>query len=90
MKHIILIGEAKEKIKKDLEGLAVPTVDAGTMEDAVSLARQNGRAGDTILLSPMCSSFDMFKDYKERGEAFGAAVLEGIYKASESAGLLSK
>jgi UDP-N-acetylmuramoylalanine--D-glutamate ligase len=48
---------------------------AKTMEEAVSLARQKAKGGEVVLLSPGCSSFDMFKDYKERGKAFKEAVL---------------
>jgi UDP-N-acetylmuramoylalanine--D-glutamate ligase len=44
------------------------------MEEAVSLARQKAKRGEVVLLSPACSSFDMFKDYKERGKVFKEAV----------------
>jgi UDP-N-acetylmuramoylalanine--D-glutamate ligase len=44
------------------------------MEEAVSLARQKAKGGEVVLLSPACSSFDMFKDYKERGKIFKEAV----------------
>ena len=44
------------------------------MEDAVFKAREVARAGDMVLLSPMCSSFDMFKDYKDRGNTFRRIV----------------
>jgi UDP-N-acetylmuramoylalanine--D-glutamate ligase len=47
---------------------------AKTMEEAVSLARQKAKGGEVVLLSPACSSFDMFKDYKERGKVFKEAV----------------
>jgi UDP-N-acetylmuramoylalanine--D-glutamate ligase len=45
-----------------------------TMEEAVFLARQEAKGGEIVLLSPACSSFDMFKDYKERGMVFKEAV----------------
>jgi UDP-N-acetylmuramoylalanine--D-glutamate ligase len=44
------------------------------MEDAVSAARALATPGDAVLLSPACSSFDMYRDYKARGEAFASAV----------------
>jgi UDP-N-acetylmuramoylalanine--D-glutamate ligase len=45
-----------------------------TLEEAVLLAYQTAKRGDVVLLSPACSSFDMFKDYKERGKVFKDAV----------------
>jgi UDP-N-acetylmuramoylalanine--D-glutamate ligase len=47
---------------------------AKTLEEAVLVAHQKANKGEVILLSPACSSFDMFKDYKERGEVFKEAV----------------
>ncbi|OGP92570.1 MAG: UDP-N-acetylmuramoylalanine--D-glutamate ligase [Deltaproteobacteria bacterium RBG_16_47_11] len=73
VKHLILIGEAKERMARELVG-QTDTVLAKTMEEAVSLARQKAKEGEVVLLSPACSSFDMFKDYKERGKAFKEAV----------------
>jgi UDP-N-acetylmuramoylalanine--D-glutamate ligase len=75
VKQLILLGEAKERMNHDLGGLT-DTVMAETMEEAVSLARQKAEGGEVVLLSPGCSSFDMFKDYKERGKVFKEAVLE--------------
>jgi UDP-N-acetylmuramoylalanine--D-glutamate ligase len=73
VKYLILIGEAKAKIKKIL-GNAVKTYEVRTMPEAAELSHRLAQAGDMVLLSPMCSSFDMFKDYKERGEVFKDAV----------------
>ncbi len=73
VKHLILIGEAKERMNRELGGLT-NTVMAKTMEEAVVLAHQKAKAGEVVLLSPACSSFDMFKDYKERGKVFKEAV----------------
>jgi UDP-N-acetylmuramoylalanine--D-glutamate ligase len=44
------------------------------MADAVTRAHSLARMGDTVLFSPMCSSFDMFRDYKDRGEKFRTLV----------------
>ncbi|HUL23894.1 MAG TPA: UDP-N-acetylmuramoyl-L-alanine--D-glutamate ligase [Thermodesulfobacteriota bacterium] len=75
VKRLVLLGEAKERMNRELGGLT-ETVIAKTMEEAVSLARQKARGGEVVLLSPACSSFDMFKDYKERGKIFKEAVLK--------------
>jgi UDP-N-acetylmuramoylalanine--D-glutamate ligase len=60
-------------MNRELGGLT-DTDLAKTMEEAVFLARQKATAGEVVLLSPACSSFDMFKDYKERGRVFKEAV----------------
>ncbi|MGZ3590995.1 MAG: glutamate ligase domain-containing protein, partial [Thermodesulfobacteriota bacterium] len=73
VKHLVLIGEAKERMSRELGGLT-HTVTAKTMEEAVLLAHRKAKAGEIVLLSPACSSFDMFKDYKERGRVFKEAV----------------
>lgn len=70
---VVLIGEATEIIAKAI-GDAVPMKRASSMDDAVRIAAELARPGDAVLLSPACSSFDMFKDYKERGDAFVRAV----------------
>ena len=72
--HLIVIGEAKRRIREAL-GDVVDTHDAADMHDAVRMAHALARAGTAVVLSPMCSSFDMFRDYKHRGEVFKEAVL---------------
>lgn len=69
VKMLLAIGESKEKIKKAFEGSS-PIFMYNTLEEAVEFAFKNAQSGDKILLSPGCASFDMFKDYKERGEVF--------------------
>ncbi len=73
VKSMILIGESRKKIKDDLVG-AVNMLEASSMNEAVAICRDNAVAGDTVLLSPMCASFDMFASYKDRGDAFQQAV----------------
>jgi len=70
----VLIGEAKHLIR-DAIGSVVPVRLAESMEEAVAVAAELAHAGDAVLLSPACSSFDMFQDYKARGDAFVRAVL---------------
>jgi UDP-N-acetylmuramoylalanine--D-glutamate ligase len=69
VKKLVLIGEAKRKIKKQL-GKSTPCISAGSMKDAVEKAFALASRGDCVLLSPMCASFDMFKNFEERGKAF--------------------
>ena len=73
VKALILIGEAKEKIGNALSDL-VSTLYSDSLEEAVELSFKKAQAGDTVLLSPACASFDMFKDYQHRGEVFKASV----------------
>ena len=69
----VLIGEAADKMQAAFAGtLAVER--APTMDAAVDAARRVARSGDAVVLSPACSSFDMFRDYADRAEAFRAAV----------------
>jgi len=74
VKLLILLGEAAEKIRRDLTGTAVPTKTVATLQDAVGEARRFAVAGDVVLLSPGCASFDMFSDYRERGNVYKAVV----------------
>jgi UDP-N-acetylmuramoylalanine--D-glutamate ligase len=73
VKRLILMGQAKERMGRELGGLTDMAV-AKDMEEAVKLSYQSARKGEVVLLSPACSSFDMFKDYKERGRVFKEAV----------------
>jgi UDP-N-acetylmuramoylalanine--D-glutamate ligase len=73
VKNLILIGEAKERINRDI-GDDSETFLIGTFEEAVLIAFQKSRIGDIVLLSPGCSSFDMFESYVERGNYFKEMV----------------
>jgi UDP-N-acetylmuramoylalanine--D-glutamate ligase len=70
----VLIGRDGPQIRAVLESTGVPLVDAGSMEEAVKLATQRAHAGDAVLMSPACASFDMFRNYPHRAEVFRAAV----------------
>lgn len=69
----VLIGEAAERIAAAVSD-ACPVARAPSIEEAVRAARKLARPGDAVLLSPACSSFDMFQSYAERGDRFAAAV----------------
>jgi UDP-N-acetylmuramoylalanine--D-glutamate ligase len=70
--HVLLIGRDAPLIEAALAGLA--TERCASMQEAVARAARHARAGEAVLLSPACASFDMFRDYKERGEVFACAV----------------
>ena len=71
---VVLIGRDGPLIRQVLQDTGVPLVDAGSMEEAVQLCAQRAHAGDAVLMSPACASFDMFRNYPHRAEVFRAAV----------------
>lgn len=73
VKALVLIGEASQKISKAL-GDATETRFAGDLMEAVALSRKSAEQGDVVLLSPACASFDMFRDFEDRGEQFKKIV----------------
>jgi UDP-N-acetylmuramoylalanine--D-glutamate ligase len=73
VKGAILLGETREKIRAAWS-LFTPCTLAGSLLEAVEDAARNSVSGDVVLLSPACSSFDMFRNYQHRGEAFRQAV----------------
>ncbi|MDD2850719.1 MAG: UDP-N-acetylmuramoyl-L-alanine--D-glutamate ligase [Desulfuromonadaceae bacterium] len=76
VRHLILIGEAAERMELEL-GSLTDTCHAASLEDAVRRAADITSAGGTVLLSPACSSFDMFRDYEERALRF-ITVVKGL------------
>ncbi|MFN8035902.1 MAG: UDP-N-acetylmuramoyl-L-alanine--D-glutamate ligase [Acidimicrobiia bacterium] len=75
LRSVVAIGEAADELERTLAGL-VPVVRASSMHDAVRAARSRARAGDTVLLSPACASFDWYENYAQRGEDFAREVQE--------------
>ena len=69
-----LIGEAAPELRRALTGWGIELVDCGTLERAVTHRGLGRAAGDVVLLSPACASYDQFRDYEARGERFRALV----------------
>jgi UDP-N-acetylmuramoylalanine--D-glutamate ligase len=83
VKEVFLIGEAKDIIAADLNAGGFPINKMGTLKEAVTKAYQQARPGYCVLLSPMCSSYDMFTDYEERGRVFKEIVLDLVQKEKQ-------
>ncbi len=73
---VVLMGRDAPLIREAIASADVPLVDADSMEAAVTLANARAHAGDAVLMSPACASFDMFKNYEHRAQVFCAAVKE--------------
>jgi UDP-N-acetylmuramoylalanine--D-glutamate ligase len=73
VRHVVLIGKDAGDVERALAGV-VSSERAASMQDAVVAAARAAEPGDTVLLSPACASFDMFRDYGHRGDVFAAAV----------------
>jgi len=76
VKAIVCLGEDNTKIHKAFDGVIKDIVDTESAEEAVKAAYRFGKTGDTVLLSPCCASFDLFKNYEDRGRQFKQAVRE--------------
>jgi UDP-N-acetylmuramoylalanine--D-glutamate ligase len=74
VRFVVTVGEAAAKIESSWPD--VPRERAVTLEDAVQIARQRTPVGGVVLLSPGCASYDMFRNFEERGARFEAAVVE--------------
>jgi UDP-N-acetylmuramoylalanine--D-glutamate ligase len=73
VRHLILLGEAKERMR-DVLGHLTDTILVASLEEAVQEAHRLARPGEIVLFSPACSSFDMFRNFEERGERFALLV----------------
>ena len=73
-RSVVLIGRDAALIEKAVAASGVPVLHAAGMAEAVETAFRIARKGDAVLLSPACASFDMFDNYKHRGEVFAAAA----------------
>ena len=75
MTHLLLIGQAAERMREVLGDLADTRILA-SLEEAVQSAHALTASGGSVLLSPACSSFDMFSNFEERGRIFSQLVLD--------------
>jgi UDP-N-acetylmuramoylalanine--D-glutamate ligase len=69
VKKAILLGEAKEKIRTALKN-SVQMENVSSLKDAVQAGYSEATPGEVVLLAPACTSFDMFRNFEERGKAF--------------------
>jgi UDP-N-acetylmuramoylalanine--D-glutamate ligase len=73
VRALLTVGEDAPRIAEELGDL-VQVVPCGDLRTAVAQARQLARAGDTVLLSPACASYDQFRNFEDRGDQFKALV----------------
>jgi len=81
---VVLIGRDAPLIREEIKACGVPMIDASTLPEAVNAAKDIAQAGDAVLLSPACASFDMFRDYPHRAQVFCQAVAEIAEAAGQS------
>ncbi len=74
VKGIVAIGEGADALEDDLGPHTGQVARASSMDEAIQFARLMAESGDTVLLSPACSSFDMFDNYEDRGDTFKRLV----------------
>ena len=73
---LICLGKDNEKLHKAFDGIVPSIRETQSVRELVRMALEEAKAGDVVLLSPACASFDLFKNYEDRGDQFRAAVLE--------------
>ena len=71
---LVFMGLHNEKLREHFGGFGIPIIDTDNLHDAVEGAYRAAHEGDTVLLSPCCASFDLFRSYEDRGDQFMAAV----------------
>ena len=78
VRALICMGLDNAKLQREFDGIVPIIRSCNTFEDAMQAAREVAQAGDTVLLSPACASFDLFRNYEERGRMFKAWVKENV------------
>jgi UDP-N-acetylmuramoylalanine--D-glutamate ligase len=79
---LICLGVDNSKLMSAFEGKIPVIKQTQTVKEAVKWGLEAGNPGDIMLLSPACASFDLFKNYEDRGEQFRKAVLENVKTAA--------
>ena len=74
----VLFGESLPELRAAFVAAGGDTVESSSMSDAVSAARELARPGDVVLLSPACASFDEFRSFEHRGDAFKQIAVRGV------------
>ena len=80
VKALICMGVDNTKLVRDFQGIVPVIRDCHSFEEAMAAARDEAKEGDTVLLSPACASFDLFRNYEERGRMFKEWVKENVLK----------
>jgi UDP-N-acetylmuramoylalanine--D-glutamate ligase len=76
VKALICLGKDNEKLKKFFDGIVPSISETQSVTELVRMALKEAKKGDVVLLSPACASFDLFKNYEDRGDQFRRAVLD--------------
>jgi UDP-N-acetylmuramoylalanine--D-glutamate ligase len=74
VKALICLGKDNEKLKNAFNGVVPTILETQSVQQLVRMALEAAKQGDIVLLSPACASFDLFKNYEDRGDQFRKAV----------------
>ena len=78
VRALICMGVDNTKLQREFDGIVPIIRSCNTFEDAMRAAKEVAEEGNTVLLSPACASFDLFRNYEERGRMFKAWVKENV------------
>ena len=78
VKVLICMGVDNSKLRREFDGIVPKIYDCKSLDEAMRAALNEARSGDTVLLSPACASFDLFRNYEERGRLFKEWVKENV------------